>query len=67
MYSLQLRNVGSQRRDFAVASLFLHQLLKVINLSSELRFGCSWYRWKAPEVYNLDMARKNTLEMIIKT
>ena len=38
------------RRDVAAAFLFLLQLRKTITLSSEVRFGCSWYRWKALEV-----------------
>ena len=38
------------RRDVAAAFLFLFQLRKTITLSSEVRFGCSWYRWKALEV-----------------
>ena len=38
------------RRDVAAAFLFLLQLRKTITLSSEVRFGCSWYRWKSLEV-----------------
>ena len=38
------------RRDVAAAFLFLLQLRKTITLSSEVRFGCSGYRWKALEV-----------------
>ena len=44
------RDIASQRRDVAATPLFLDQLHKAITLSSELRFGCSWYRWKDLEV-----------------
>ena len=35
--------------------LFLLQLRKVITLSYELRFRCSWYRWKSLEVQNISI------------
>ena len=56
------------RRDVAAAFLFLRQLRKTITLSSEVRFGCSWYRWKAIEVYNLsiyDLIQYNLIYYLI--
>ena len=45
--------------------LFLLQLRKVITLSYELRFMCSWYRWKALEVYNLSIYYLMQYELIL--
>ena len=46
--AMSRRQFSTSRRCSSL--LFLLQLCKAITLSYELRFGCSWYRWKALEV-----------------
>ena len=48
--SLPRRDVIFHVATWLQSSVFFLQLRKTITLSSEVRFGCSWYRWKDLEV-----------------